>query len=402
MKKLCSLFLASILGFATANAQNQNTQDMQWTGTWATAVEYTGPSDMPKKSLSNRAVREIIHVSIGGDVMRMQFSNVFGNEDVEIKSVYIADTKDLYDIDVKTARYLTFNGKRSVKIEAGKDVYSDNIKYNLKPLQRLSVTISYGNQTPEHATSHRGSRTTSYIIEGEAKPKSDFGVESAERLDHWYNIAALDVMAAKETPVVVALGNSITDGRGTTTNLQNRWTDRMAEALNGQVGVLNLGIGGNSVLRGGLSEPALVRFDRDVLGQRNVKTLIIYEGVNDIGCANEKNPKGNSLVIADELVEAYKTMTDKAHAAGMKVYIATICPFKGNGYYSHFHEAARQTVNDWIRTQKVADGVIDFDAAVKDPQDPTKLQQKYSDDWLHLNPAGYELMGKLAAEAIKK
>lgn len=356
---------------------------------------------MPKKSLSNRAVREIIHVSIGGDLMRMQFSNVFGNEAVEIKSVYIADTKDLYDIDVKTAKYLTFNGKRSVKIEAGKDVYSDNIKYNLKPLQRLSVTISYGNQTPEHATSHRGSRTTSYIIEGEAKPKSDFGVESAERLDHWYNIASLDVMAPKETPVVVALGNSITDGRGTTTNLQNRWTDRMAEALEGKVGVLNQGIGGNAVLRGGLSQPALVRFDRDVLAQTAAKTLIIYEGVNDIGGARENSDKDNSIVRANELIEAYKTMTDKAHAAGMKVYIATICPFKGNGYYTFFHEAARQTVNEWIRTQKVADGVIDFDAAVKDPQDPAKLQQKYSDDWLHLNPAGYELMGKIAAEAIK-
>ena len=402
MKKLCSLFLASILGIITANAQNTTPADMQWTGTWATSVEYTGPNDMPKKSLSNRAVREIIHVSIGGDMMRMQFSNVFGNEAVEIKSVYIADTKDLYDIDVKTARYLTFNGKRSVKIEAGKDIYSDNIKYNLKPLQRLSVTISYGNQTPEHATSHRGSRTTSYIIEGEAKPKSDFGVESAERLDHWYNIASLDVMAPKETPVVVALGNSITDGRGTTTNLQNRWTDRMAEALEGKVGVLNQGIGGNAVLRGGLSQPALVRFDRDVLAQTAAKTLIIYEGVNDIGGARENSDKDNSIVRANELIEAYKTMTDKAHAAGMKVYIATICPFKGNGYYTFFHEAARQTVNEWIRTQKVADGVIDFDAAVKDPQDPAKLMQKYSDDWLHLNPAGYELMGKIAAEAIKK
>lgn len=402
MKKLCSLFLASLLGFVTANAQNNTPADMQWTGTWATAVEYTGPSDMPKKSLSNRAVREIIHVSIGGDLMRMQFSNVFGNEAVEIKSVYIADTKDLYDIDVKTAKYLTFNGKRSVKIEAGKDVYSDNIKYNLKPLQRLSITISYGNQTPEHATSHRGSRTTSYIIEGEAKPKSDFGVESAERLDHWYNIASLDVMAPKETPVVVALGNSITDGRGTTTNLQNRWTDRMAEALEGKVGVLNQGIGGNAVLRGGLSQPALVRFDRDVLAQTAAKTLIIYEGVNDIGGARENSEKDNSIVRANELIEAYKNMTDKAHAAGMEVYIATICPFKGNGYYTFFHEAARQTVNEWIRTQKVADGVIDFDAAVKDPQDPAKLQQKYSDDWLHLNPAGYELMGKMAAEAIKK
>lgn len=392
MKKLF-LSLALVACGLSADAQN-------WTGTWATAVEYTGPSDMPKKSLSNRSVREIIHVSIGGETMRMQLSNVFGNEAVDIQSVFIADAKDSCDIDVKTARYLTFNGKKNITIEAGKDVYSDNIKYNLRPLQRLAITICYGKRTPEHATSHRGSRTTSYIIEGVAKPKTSFG-KDAERLAHWYNIAALDVVAPENTPVVAALGNSITDGRGTTTDLQNRWTDRMAEALDGKVGVLNLGIGGNSVLRGGLSEPALVRFDRDILGQRGVNTLIIYEGVNDIGCANEKNPKGNSLVIAEELVEAYKTMTEKAHKAGMKVYIATICPFKGNSYYTHFHEAARQTVNDWIRTQKVAEGVIDFDAAVRDGKDPQKLKKELSDDWLHLNPAGYEVMGKLAAEIMK-
>lgn len=393
MKKTLSVIAAMLLGFTTISAQN-------WTGTWATAVEYTGPGDMPKTSLSERSVREIIHVSIGGEVLRMQLSNVFGNDAVEIRSVFIADAKDSCDIDVKTAKYLTFAGKKSVTIEAGKDVFSDNIKYNLRPLQRLSVTICYGKKTPEHATSHRGSRTTSYIIDGEAKPKTKF-TGNIEKLDHWYNIAALDVMANEGVPVVAALGNSITDGRGTTTNLQNRWTDRMAEALDGKVGVLNLGIGGNAVLRGGLSEPALKRFDRDILAQRGVTTLIIYEGVNDIGTAHEKNPKGNSLVIADELIEAYKTMTEKAHAAGMKVYIATICPFKGNSYFTYFHEACRQTVNEWIRTQKVAEGVIDFDAEVRDAADPAKLKKELSDDWLHLNPAGYEVMGKVAASVIK-
>lgn len=395
-----SLFMCIGAGAKTAMPLGADSNDDKvWTGTWATAVEYTGPSDMPAKSLSDRSVREIIHVSIGGDVLRMQLSNVFGNEDVEIRSVFIADAKDSCDIDVKSAKYLTFSGKKSVKIEAGKDVYSDNIAYNLRPLQRLSVTICYGKQTPEHATSHRGSRTTSYIINGEAKPKTNF-VGDVEKVDHWYNIASLDVMAAKDTPVVAALGNSITDGRGTTTNLQNRWTDRLAEALDGKVGVLNLGIGGNSVLRGGLSQPALVRFDRDILGQSGVKTLIIYEGVNDIGGARENSQKDNSIVRANELIEAYKTMTEKAHAAGMKVYIATICPFKGNGYYTYFHDAARQTVNEWIRTQKVADGVIDFDAQVRDENDPAKLRKELSDDWLHLNPAGYKVMGEYAAKVL--
>lgn len=391
----------SFLALQSSFLATVSAQEKDWVGTWATAVEYTGKGDMPSRSLSNRSVRQIIHVSLGGEALRFQLSNVFGNEAVEIQSVFIADAKELCDIDVKTAKYLTFKGKKNVTIEAGKDIFSDEIKYNLKPLQRLAVTICYGKQTPEHATSHRGSRTTSYIIDGIAKPKTSFQ-EAGEKVDHWYNMAALDVKADVNTPVVACLGNSITDGRGTTTNLQNRWTDRLAEALDGNVGVLNLGIGGNAVLQGGLSEPALKRFDRDILAQRGVKTLIIFEGVNDLGWANEKNPKGTSYMIAEQLIEAYKTMTEKAHNAGMKVYLATICPFKGNSYFNLFHEAGRQMVNEWIRTQKVADGVIDFDNLSKNPNDPQQLKKEFSDDWLHLNPAGYEAMGKYAAECLKK
>lgn len=391
----------SFLALQSSFLATVSAQEKDWVGTWATAVEYTGKGDMPSRSLSNRSVRQIIHVSLGGEALRFQLSNVFGNEAVEIQSVFIADAKELCDIDVKTAKYLTFKGKKNVTIEAGKDIFSDEIKYNLKPLQRLAVTICYGKQTPEHATSHRGSRTTSYIIDGIAKPKTSFQ-EAGEKVDHWYNMAALDVKADANTPVVACLGNSITDGRGTTTNLQNRWTDRLAEALDGNVGVLNLGIGGNAVLQGGLSEPALKRFDRDILAQRGVKTLIIFEGVNDLGWANEKNPKGTSYMIAEQLIEAYKTMTEKAHNAGIKVYLATICPFKGNSYFNLFHEAGRQMVNEWIRTQKVADGVIDFDNLSKNPNDPQQLKKEFSDDWLHLNPAGYEAMGKYAAECLKK
>lgn len=364
----------------------------QWIGTWATAVEYTGQGDMPKQTLAGKSVRQIIHVSLGGSTLRMQLSNCFGNAPVEIKSVYIADALSAEAINAKTAKYLTFAGKRNVTIEPGKDVFSDNIKYDLKPLQLLSVTICYGDKVPEHATSHRGSRTTSYMAQGEVKPKDKF--EVIEKFDHWYNMAAIDIKG--EADVVACLGNSITDGRGTTTNLQNRWTDRMAEALDGKVGVLNLGIGGNAVVRGGLSEPALKRFDRDILGQRGVNTLIIYEGVNDIGGSR------NVEQTFKELTEAYETMTKKAHDAGMKVYIATICPFKGNSYYTIFHEACREMVNEWIRNQKVADGVIDFDKLSRSDKDPHQLKPELSDDWLHLNPKGYEEMGKCAAEIFKK
>lgn len=379
---------------AISSGLNAQTSSPAWTGTWATAVEFTGQGDMPKSSLSNRSLREIVQVSLGGSDLRMQFSNIHSKEPVEIKSVFIANPTDSCDIDPKSAKYLTFNGKKSVTIAPGESVYCDVADYDLKPLQRLAVTINYGDTTPVNASSHRGSRTTSYIIEGTAKPKTSFA--GAEKVDHWYNIASIDVAQEQPSECIAILGNSITDGRGSTTNLQNRWPDFLAKALGGNKGVLNLGIGGNAVLRGGLSEPAMKRFDRDVLGQSGVTTVVIFQGVNDIG-----GRRPNHQAIVKEMVEAYKTLIDKSKAAGKKVYIATITPFFGNDYYNHFSEAARQTINDWIRSNKDADGIIDFDMEVRDPENPKALKKEYSDDWLHLSPAGYEAMGNYAASVIK-
>ena len=396
MRKLTILLLTAAMSM-TISAQQKNSPTSVWEATWATAIEFTGPSDMPASSLSNRAIRQIIHVSKGGTQLQLKLSNVHSKEPVDIKSVFIADAKEASDIDAKTAKYVTFNGKRNITIEPGNDITSDVIGYNLKPLQLLSITINYGESTPVNASSHRGSRTTSYIIKGVAKPKTKF--VDAEKVDHWYNIASLDVLRSNpaEANAIVVLGNSITDGRGSTTNKQNRWTDAMAEALGGETSVLNLGIGGNSVLWGGLSEPAVKRFNRDILEQQGVKTLIIFQGVNDIG-----GSRGNSEEVAKKLTEAYKSFIDQGHAKGWKVIGATITPFKGNSYYSFFHEAARQVVNEWIRTSGAFDAVIDFDELVRDPQDTTKLKAEYSDDWLHLNPTGYAAMGKLAAEVYKR
>lgn len=391
---LKKLFMSLALSAMVAGAQAQ-VADQGWTGTWATAVEFTGPGDMPKASLSNRSLREIIHVSLGGEQLRMQLSNIHSKEPVEIKSVFIANPTDSCDIDAKSAKYLTFKGKKSVTIKPGEAVYCDVLKYHLTPLQRLTVTINYGATTPVNASSHRGSRTTSYIISGEAKPNTRF--VNAEKLDHWYNISCIDVKTAEPTKCIAVIGNSITDGRGSTTNKQNRWTDFFAEALDGKVGVLNLGIGGNAVVRGGLSEPAMVRFDRDVLQQTGVTDVVIFEGVNDIG---GKRP--NHYEIVKSLTDAYTVLIKKAKDAGKRVYLGTITPFFGNSYYTYFSEAARLTVNDWIRENKDIDGVIDFDKLTQDPANTKALLPKYSDDGLHCSPAGYEAMGKYAAEVYKK
>ncbi len=396
-KKKLSLMIA-LLSLACTGLEAQNV----WKGTWATAVEYTGKGDMPKESLSNRSCRQVVHVSFGGNEMRLKLSNEFSKEPVDIKSVYIADTDASanWEIKAKTVKYLKFNGKKNVTIAPGKAIYSDDLKFTLKVGQRLTITIDYGEQTPKHATSHRGSRTTSYIVNSSvrtAKPMDKSFVEG-EKVDHWYNLSAIDVKTDVKTPVVAVLGNSITDGRGSTTNMQNRWTDFLSDALNAEkpYGVLNLGIGGNCVVEGGLSEPAMKRFDRDILGQTGVDKLVIFEGTNDIGCCG-----GNYEHVADTLIACYKVLIAKAKAKGIKVYGATITPTKGNGWYSYWHEAMRQQVNEWIRKGGFFDEIIDFDELVRDPQDQQRLKEEYSDDWLHLNPKGYEAMGKFAAEKLK-
>lgn len=409
IKKLFICMAAMVLS-ASAQAKGEN-ESGNWVATWATATEYTGKGDMPKSgTLDGKAIRQIVHVSIGGKTLRLHLSNEYSKEPVEIKSVFVADIVESEDIKVadigidiqpKTARYLKFNGKRNLTIAAGETAVSDPVAYDLKPLQRLAITISYG-KTPVNATSHRGSRTTSYIINGEAKPKTTF--TNIEREDHWYNIATIDVIA-NDCSAIACIGNSITDGRGTTTNLQNRWTDFFAKTLQASettsnLAVLNLGIGGNSVFYGGLSDPAVKRFDRDCLEQAGVKTIVVYEGINDLGGTNN-----DAEARAAKIIECYKEFIRKAHQRGMKIYGATIAPYFGSFYDNgdFFREAARQTINKWIRESGQFDGVIDFDSVLRDPANPSKMNPAYHcGDWLHPNPAGFEAMGKFAARIFTK
>ena len=396
------VFLSSAMMACAQKAPTTATSSPRWIGTWATAVEKPGQGDMPQSSLSNRSARQIIHVSIGGDKLRLHLSNVQSTSPVDIKSVYIADATYMSHINPSTAIYLTFGGERSVTLAAGEETVSDAAAYRLRPQQRLAITINYGDRTPDEASCHRGSRTTSYIIPGESTPDADF--TRGEQAVHWYNIASMEVESSNQTAIAV-IGNSITDGRGSTTDAQDRWTDFFAEALSknpatAHLGVLNLGIGGNCVVKGGLSEPALVRFDRDVLGQEGLSAIIVFEGTNDIGSFGENDPG-----VADRLIAAYQEFIRKGHERGLKVYGATITPVKGSFYEGKNREAMRQHVNQWIRTTAATatdgqlhfDGCIDFDAATRDPQDPAALRSDLQDDWLHLNPAGYRVMGETAA-----
>lgn len=397
MKRLL-VFLMMFCALSTYSlAQN-------WVGTWATAPQTVVKSFMPYNNcMTNRSVRQVVKVSIGGDVIRLKLSNIYSMQPVEIRSIYIAHAKDSSDIDAKTAQYFKFGNSYKTVIPAGKQIVSDALKFNLRNLERVAITINY-TSAPEIPTVHMGSRTTSYIMKGVTNAHTNFA--KAFRENHWYNISGIDVYTISNNISAIAIiGNSITDGKCSTDNAQNRWPDVMSEMLQlkhkiTNQGVLNLGIGNNRVtVPGGFGALAKERFDRDILMQSGVKKVVIFEGVNDIGAARS----GSSETVARQIIESIQGMVKKAKARKMKVYLGTITPFKGAGYYTHFHEAARLYVNDWIRSQaKNVDGILDFAKLLQDPNDDRRMKREYaSNDWLHPNPTGYKAMGIYAADIVK-
>ena len=397
MKRLL-VFLMMFCALSTYSlAQN-------WVGTWATAPQTVVKSFMPYNNcMTNRSVRQVVKVSIGGNVIRLKLSNIYSMQPVEIRSIYIAHAKDSSDIDAKTAQYFKFGNSYKTVIPAGKQIVSDALKFNLRNLERVAITINY-TSAPEIPTVHMGSRTTSYIMKGVTNAHSNFA--KAFRENHWYNISGIDVYTMSNNMSAIAIiGNSITDGKCSTDNAQNRWPDVMSEMLQlkhkiTNQGVLNLGIGNNRItVPGGFGAIAKERFDRDILMQSGVKKVVIFEGVNDIGAARS----GSSETVARQIIESIQGMVKKAKARKMKVYLGTITPFKGAGYYTHFHEAARLYVNDWIRSQaKNVNGILDFAKLLQDPNDDRRMKREYaSNDWLHPNPTGYKAMGIYAADIVK-
>ena len=386
MKKRIALMLICLLTAGMALAKGH------WVGTWGTAPQLVERhNNPPLPGLANNSLRQIVQVSIGGKKVRLKLTNEFSQEATVIRAVELAIAKTAgssSEIDEKSTVSLTFDGKASVEIPAGGKVVSDPVNFKIGPRENVAITIHYGASSTS-VSGHPGSRTTSYLKAGNTTDFTD-----AVKTDHWYNIQALEVDAPKKAGAVAILGNSITDGRGSTTNEQNRWADVLSRRLSGskatrQVGVLNMGIGGNCVLGGGLGPAAVNRYQRDLFGQEGVKWIILFEAVNDLGYAR------NGEQTAQRIIDVYKQIIREAHQKGIRVFGATITPFKGNNYYSDHHEKGRQIINEWIRTTKMLDGVIDFDQAVSNPQDREAMQQQFlfENDWLHLNAQGYETMG---------
>jgi lysophospholipase L1-like esterase len=391
---LAGILFIVLLGSCGFIGASRPQAEKNWVGTWGTAPQLVETHNMPPEpGLTHNSLRQVVRVSIGGDTIRVKFSNEFSLSPVTMKSVQIAVSTGGHTIDEKTSRDLTFGGSTEVSMDPGAAVTSDPIAFPLKPRMDLAITIYYG-QTSQTITGHPGSRTTSYILEGNDAAITDFS--NAVSTDRWYNINRIDVLAPEPAACVAILGNSITDGRGSVTNEQNRWPDILSEELlrnphTAHIGILNMGIGGNAVLSGGLGPTGLNRYERDILNQPGVKWVIIYHGVNDIGgvrTAEAATAKANALIFA------YKKMINDARQQNIQVFGATIMPFKGNSYYNEYSDLCRNSVNHWIRNSGAFDAVIDFDRILRSPDDPTRIISSFQNDGLHPDAAGYKKMGE--------
>jgi lysophospholipase L1-like esterase len=367
-----------------------------WVGTWATAPQLVEPGNMPPKNpgLSGNTLRQIVRVSIGGTRLRVRFSNVFSTSPVTLDSVHIALSTEKSAIDSSTDHELLFDGKPQVTMAPGVAITSDPFDFALAPRTNVAITIHFGETSPD-VTGHPGSRTTSYLVSGNEVSSADFS--GAVKTDHWYVINGIDVVATKSSAAIVVIGNSITDGKGSGTNKQNRWTDELARRLQENpdtqdVAVLNMGLGGNCVLRDCLGPAALSRFERDVINQNGVRWLIILEGINDIGQPQEADA---AATVASDLIAAYEQMIEDAHAEDILVYGATMLPFGGSFYDTPDNQLAWQTVNEWIRSSGRFDAIIDLDAAMRNPESTLRLLPAAdSGDHLHPNETGHRMMGE--------
>ncbi len=381
----------------------------RWVNTWTAMPQLTEPGNMPpppftqdKLVLADSTLRQTIRVSVGGQATRLRFSNAFGGAALPITEVSMAlpagAQAGVSAIQAGTARPVTFHGKSSVDIPVGAQVVSDPIDLPLAARTNLTVTVYLAKgQASDSITSHPGSRTTSYLRAGNHVGAED--LPGATATNHWYFLSGAEVLTRSATGGVVVLGDSLSDGRGSTTNMNNRWPDQLLDRLqsNGTtagIAVLNQAAGGNRVLNDGLGPSALARLDRDVLAQSGVKSLIVFEGVNDIGTAEAA--EGPQREVAEDLIAAYEQIIVRAHAQDIRVYGATLLPFGGNTGYDDaagHRETARQAVNQWIRTSRRFDAVIDFDAVTRDPANTRRLRPSVDEgDHLHLNPFGYKVL----------
>jgi lysophospholipase L1-like esterase len=386
------------------------TKAQMWVASWGASQQIPEPQNaLPPEDLRDATVRQIFHLSAGGPALRVHLSNAFGTEALHFTSVHIARplSASSSSIDAATDQTVTFAGNADVNVPPGAEFVSDPVEFAMAPRSDVAVTFHL-DTPPSRETSHPGSRATTYYVHGDFVKTAT--LTESKQVEHWYQVSEIDVQAAPGAAAVAALGDSITDGHGATTNGNDRWTDVMSERLQSSpntrnVGVSNQGIGGNHLLIDGLGPNALARFDRDVLAPTAVRWLIVFEGVNDLGglARNGEVSPAEHAAMVSRIIAAYQQMIVRAHGHGLRVYGATITPYVGSNYYhpGPLSEEDRQSVNQWIRAAGHFDAVIDFDAVVRDPQHPERLLPAYDcGDHLHPSPAGYKAMGNAIPLAL--
>ncbi|MFC7490232.1 MULTISPECIES: SGNH/GDSL hydrolase family protein [unclassified Knoellia] len=353
-------------------------------GTWGTAVDTT------TLRLADQTVRNVIHTSVGGSGLRISLSNAFGSVPVTFDSVWVGRAGQGASVVTGTNRRLSFGGSPSVTVPVGAEVLSDPLAGDLAPQATLAVSIHVVGDAGT-VSGHKLAHQTSWIsAPGDHAADETPGSFATPTTSHAWVESAI-VEAPQQVDTVVALGDSITDGDKSTTSANRRWTNVLARRiLSGprpqQLGVMNAGISGNRVLADGPGVSAQARFDRDVLAQPDVSTVVVMEGVNDLRWEFATEPA--------DLIQAYRQLIARAHARGVCVVGGTITPWEGGSLWSASKDAIRADVNEWIRTSGEFDAVVDFDAVVRDPARPARMLAAYdSGDHLHPGDAGYEAMG---------
>ncbi|MBZ5633402.1 MAG: SGNH/GDSL hydrolase family protein [Acidobacteriia bacterium] len=336
----------------------------------------------------------VANTSIGGRSVRVELANTFGSDRLKIGSAHIALRDHDSAIVPASDRKLTFSGLASTTIPVGASMISDPVDLAVPAVGDLVVSVYLPGDTgppTQHAT---GLHTTYISSEGDFTGVPDF--TPARTSNSWYFLSGIHVLAPADTGLIVAFGDSITDGATSTNNANAAWPSMLAKRLHDagvtNLAVVNQGISGNRVLGDGAGVSVLARFERDVLAQPGIKYLVFMEAINDIGGAARA---GGTPVTTEEIIAIYKQMIDRAHMRGIKVIGATLTPYEGAGYYSEPGEGIRTAVNQWIRTTGMLDGMIDFDLATRNPENPKTFRPGYNiSDHLHPNDAGYKAMAE--------
>ncbi|KAJ6487839.1 SGNH hydrolase [Mycena sanguinolenta] len=414
---MASFWTTSLITIILIAAQNVCAQvpDGRWIDTWTAMPQLTEYTNLPPPPFNgttgvffNSTIRQTLHMTLAGDDIRVRFSNAFGINDLEITAATVAlpvgGVSGASEIIPSSLKTLTFSGSPNFIVPNGAQVVSDPITFPIKSQQTITVTIYLAHgQDAFNNTSHPGSRATTWISFGNAVAAQNITDPSTISLQHWYFVSAVETFTTPSASAFVIVGDSITDGRGSDTDENDRWPDLLLARMQKnpattQISVNNQAAGGNRILADGLGPNVLGRIDRDVLAQTGVKYAMIFEGVNDIGVENATVEA--QKIIGERVIAAYKQIVTRVHAAGIPMFAATITPFGAppndssiQPYSSPIREVTRQTVNNFIRTSGVFDAVIDFDKVVADPNIPSQLAPQFdSGDFLHPNVAGYTAM----------